>query len=129
MSAVQAQVLMPQGFLWSRAEAWDGCDSHGSGSTLSEGRGTEVGLGVQAPQGMLVAVQPPPSHTSFSPQVRPKPPQAGPPCSQTPSLSIHGVRLPLLPCPQRSQASRNKNTQVGSPSEMGPDAFPNPGSC
>ncbi|XP_071887401.1 uncharacterized protein [Anas platyrhynchos] len=48
-------------------------------------------------------------------QVQPKPPQAGPPCSQTPSSSIHGVRLPQLHCPQRSQASRNKSTQTDRP--------------
>eukprot|EP00075_Anas_platyrhynchos_P015433 XP_027304686.1 verprolin-like [Anas platyrhynchos] len=47
-------------------------------------------------------------------QVQPKPPQAGPLCSQTPSLSIHGVRLPQLHCPQKSQASRKKSTQTDS---------------
>ncbi|XP_047928791.2 uncharacterized protein [Anser cygnoides] len=48
-------------------------------------------------------------------QARPNLPQAGPPGSQSPSSSIHGVRLPLLPCPERSQALRNQNTQTDRP--------------
>ena len=64
---------------------------------------------------------------SFSPQVRPRQPQAAPQHSWTTISPLHGDRLNLLPGPGSSQGTWSLSTQVGSWRETGPKAFPTPG--
>ena len=77
--------------------------------------------------GATVPGQLPPSHTSSSsscPQVACRQPQAVPQSRQSQASSLHGDRLPRLRCPESSQAAGSRRTQVGSPTETGPNVFP-----
>ena len=118
----------PQGFLWGRAGSGTAV-AHEAPQQRPRGREQcraefslagvarsclEAGAGLASTAGVAVLTQPPPSHTaSFSPQVRRRQPQAAPQCSRTTASSLHGDRLPPLPCPASSQSTRSHCTQVG----------------
>lgn len=104
-----------------RGQCWDGA----ARSCLGAGAGLAGTVGAAVPR------QPPPSHAASSscPQVGHRQPQAAPQGRQSQASSLHGDRLPRLPCPESLQAAGSHRAQVGSPRETGPNVFPTPGAA